>query len=135
MPVRTRTNEDETRTLDASSHTPTRTRTNCSGSVLKFGILVPFHPAIPNVCLVEEEIMLSAVPPPTTIAHSTYWAGLHVCWSMAQEHGSAGPLPPVCDEGSGSLLGTGRKTDSGWDLLMQMPTNGGGTDKEPREQD
>lgn len=79
--------------------------------------------------------MPSAVPPPTTIAHSTYWAGLHVCWSMAQEHGSAGPLPPVCDEGSGSLLGTGRKTDSGWDLLMQMPTNRGGTDKEPQEQD
>lgn len=31
----------------------------------------------------------------------------------------------VCDEVSGSLLRTGRKSDSGWELLRQVPTKDG----------
>lgn len=38
-----------------------------------------------HVCIVEEEKILLIVPPPITVSFSTYWTGVHLCWSMTNE--------------------------------------------------
>lgn len=85
---------------DWESHTPTRTKnTNFIelwSEMLYIGALSPICPNC-HVYLAEEEIMLSVVPSAITISHSTYWAGLHLCWSMTKEYGwICCPSPDLC---------------------------------------
>lgn len=136
MPARARTSEGGSRSLNESSHTPTRTKNvklqkalfqNCLYScpliflyqishlsswggnpnqnqehkchrALIWNLYTGVPPTLcPNchVCLVEEKIMFPTLPSSITFSLSTYWAGLHLCWSMTKEHRFTAPLLPA----------------------------------------
>ena len=56
---------------------------------------------------------------------NTYWARLYLCWTLTKGFIFTALSCVVWAEVLGSLLRTGRKTDSGWELLMQVPTKNG----------
>ena len=68
----------------------------------------------------------SQTPFVITISLSTYWAGLHLCRTWPRSTDSLPLSCLVCEEVSGSLLRTDRKTDSGWTFwcrfLQRMET-------------
>lgn len=52
--------------------------------------------------------MFLMVPPPITVPFSTYWAGMHLCWSMMEEYRSpVGCMMKVHSPSSGQA---GRQT-------------------------
>lgn len=64
------------------------------------------------------------VVPVSSISNITHWTVGPLCWAMTKEWRSITLLMPASDEGSGSVLRTGRKTESRMDPLMHTAALG-----------
>ena len=98
MPARIRTKEDRIRPLNESSHNLIRTKNlNFIGlwsKILYISALSTFH----LYCHVCSSWTENIAPSGSSFNHclplNTYWAGLHLCWSMTKEHRLMTPLLP-----------------------------------------
>ena len=127
MPVTDRTSEGG-RTLNESSHTPTRNKSIWYKALNQNLYIDALPPNYYNchICLVEEKKHHAPkLPSSMSVSLSTYWAGRHLCWFMTKEHRLTDPLLPGVWWRLRDLPQDRQEDRLRLDLLRQVPTMDG----------
>ena len=113
---RGKASEDGCRSLNVNSHTQTRTKNkNFRGLCSKIlyidapsSFYTNHHFSLLGGNHASQETLHQSLSP-----LSTYWAWMHFWWTMTKENRFIALSFLACDEVSGSLFRTGKKSDSG----------------------